>query len=96
MDWLLDAQGGVWLLEVNAFPDFAQSGEEGREVVKGVWEAVVGLVVAEGVLMGKRQSEEGNKGIDGEDRDGEENGDREGEKKTWGMKKVLDIDLGRR
>lgn len=42
----------MWLLEVNAFPDFARSGELGRGVVGGVWEAVVGLVVEGGVLGG--------------------------------------------
>ena len=79
MDWMLDAGGRAWLLEVNAFPDFARSGEVGRGVVSGVWNGVVGLVGIEGggFLRGGGDDEEG-----------------EGER--WGMKKVLDVDLGRR
>ncbi|KAL7622523.1 hypothetical protein AAE478_008030 [Parahypoxylon ruwenzoriense] len=42
LDFLLDAEGCPWLLEVNAFPDFAQTGEELRDrVVRGLWEGVV-------------------------------------------------------
>lgn len=79
VDWMLDAGGRAWLLEVNAFPDFARSGEVGRGVVSGVWNGVVGLVGMErgGFLRGGGDDDEG-----------------EGER--WGMKKVLDVDLGRR
>jgi hypothetical protein len=44
--------GGVrtWLLEVNAFPDFRQTGEECKGVVEGLFEGVVGVVV--GGMMG--------------------------------------------
>ncbi|KAL4991300.1 survival protein sure-like phosphatase/nucleotidase [Aspergillus falconensis] len=35
VDFLVDETGNVWLLEVNAFPDFGQTGEELREVVVG-------------------------------------------------------------
>lgn len=45
VDWVVDDLGECWLLEVNAFPDFKQSGEVGRGVVKGFWERVVGLAV---------------------------------------------------
>lgn len=79
VDWLLDATGHAWLLEVNAFPDFAQSGDEGKAVVRGLWDGVLGLVVGEffhGVGYGKA-------GV------GHEVG-------NWGMKEVLNIDLGRR
>lgn len=79
VDWLLDATGHAWLLEVNAFPDFAQSGDEGKEVVRGLWEGVLGLVVGEffnGIGNGKAAVGQ------------------EGEK--WGMKEVLNVDLGRR
>ncbi|OQO10807.1 hypothetical protein B0A48_04107 [Cryoendolithus antarcticus] len=42
LDFLVDAEGVAWLLEVNAFPDFGQSGAgEGRELVEGLIEAVV-------------------------------------------------------
>lgn len=85
LDWLLDAHGHAWLLEVNAFPDFARSGADddgtgGKGVVRGVWNAVIGLAVG-GFFRG-----EGNG-------DGNEN-EKEGEK--LGMKRVLDVDLGKR
>jgi tubulin--tyrosine ligase len=35
VDFLVDAEGNAWLLELNAFPDFGQTGEELREVVVG-------------------------------------------------------------
>lgn len=37
VDWLVDPDMKVHLLEFNAYPDFAQSGEEGRRVVEGLW-----------------------------------------------------------
>lgn len=86
LDWLLDAHGHAWLLEVNAFPDFAQSGSDadgtgGKAVVRGVWNAVIGLVV--GRFFGNG---------DGGGGDGDGDG-MEGER--WGMKRVLDVDLGK-
>ncbi|TEY40987.1 hypothetical protein BOTCAL_0409g00010 [Botryotinia calthae] len=45
LDFLVDADGEVWLLEVNAFPDFGQSGEECKAVVEGFWKEVVGKSV---------------------------------------------------
>jgi tubulin--tyrosine ligase len=44
VDWMVDADGKVWLLEVNAFPDFRQSGSEGRQVIEGLWKGVVGVI----------------------------------------------------
>lgn len=79
VDWLLDATGHAWLLEVNAFPDFAQSGDEGKAVVRGLWEGILGLVVGE-FFDGVR---------DGKAGDGHE-------VENWGMKEVLNVDLGRR
>jgi hypothetical protein len=35
VDFLVDAEGTAWLLELNAFPDFAQTGEDLKEVVVG-------------------------------------------------------------
>lgn len=67
------------MLEVNAFPDFAQSGDEGKAVVRGLWEGVLGLVVGE-FFDGVR---------DGKAGDGHE-------VENWGMKEVLNVDLGRR
>ncbi|EEY22034.1 TTL domain-containing protein [Verticillium alfalfae VaMs.102] len=47
LDFLVDAAGDAWLLEVNAFPDFKQSGD-GRtgQVVAGFWRGVVRTAVA--------------------------------------------------
>ena len=41
VDWLIDATGNAWLLEVNAFPDFKQSGQDLRSLVGGFWKGVV-------------------------------------------------------
>jgi len=41
LDFMVDAQGTAWLLEVNAFPDFAQTGTELQSLVKGLFEGVV-------------------------------------------------------
>lgn len=77
VDWMVDEMGTSWLLEVNAFPDFKQSGEGLKEVVQGLWEAAVGIAV---------------KGFFGLTVDQTEGGVEE----HFGMKKVLDVDLGRR
>ncbi|KAI9644689.1 hypothetical protein NHQ30_006715 [Ciborinia camelliae] len=45
LDFLVDKEGECWLLEVNAFPDFGQSGVECRGVVEGFWKEVVGKTV---------------------------------------------------
>ena len=71
VDWMVDAEGRAWLLEVNAFPDFRQSGSVGEEVVKGFWDEVVGVAVG-GFFGGEVKREEGR------------------------LRKVLDVDLGRR
>ena len=75
VDFLVDARGQAWLLEVNAFPDFGQTGEALKALVAGLFEEVVDVAVKPFF------------GIEGK----EENG--KAEKR---MKKVLDIDLGRR
>lgn len=36
VDFLVDAEGNVWLLELNAYPDFKQTGDELRDEVVGV------------------------------------------------------------
>ena len=41
VDFLVDAQGTAWLLEVNAFPDFAQTGDELQGMVKNLFEETV-------------------------------------------------------
>ncbi|KAL8752597.1 MAG: hypothetical protein Q9184_005677, partial [Pyrenodesmia sp. 2 TL-2023] len=89
VDWLVDPDMRVHLLEFNAYPDFAQSGEDGRRVVEGLWRGVLEIV-----LNGDGQGGEGffaGRGI------GRENGDGgEGTAERWGMEKVLDLDMGRR
>lgn len=45
LDFLVDADGTAWLLEVNAFPDFKQTGSELKQVVEGVFEGVVDVAV---------------------------------------------------
>lgn len=80
VDWMVDEGGCVWLLEVNAFPDFRQSGEEGRGVVQGFWRGVVGCV---GGFWGGRGDGKGVGEVDG---DGEE---------RIGMVRVLEMDMGR-
>lgn len=46
LDFLVDENGTAWLLEVNAFPDFKQTGPELKGLVKGLWEGVVDVAVA--------------------------------------------------
>ncbi|KAK5135257.1 hypothetical protein LTR08_005507 [Meristemomyces frigidus] len=64
VDFMVDAQGAVWLLEVNAFPDFAQTGGE----LKGVVEGLVNEVVEVGVkgffgLAGSEKAESKAEGM---------------------------------
>jgi hypothetical protein len=61
VDFLVDAEGRTWLLEVNSFPDFKQTGGELRGVVERFWEAVLRRVV-EGFFAG---GEGGDKSADG-------------------------------
>jgi tubulin---tyrosine ligase len=61
LDFLVGADGTAWLLEVNAFPDFRQSGEgekgELRGVVDGFWREA--LRVAVGGFFGVEARDEG-------------------------------------
>ncbi|KAF5634331.1 tubulin-tyrosine ligase [Fusarium sp. NRRL 25303] len=41
LDFLVDAQGTAWLLEINAFPDFKQTGGDLKEIVSGFWKGVL-------------------------------------------------------
>ncbi|KAI8950373.1 survival protein sure-like phosphatase/nucleotidase [Xylaria longipes] len=45
LDFLVDAAGDVYLLEVNAFPDFRQTGDELKDLVAGLWREVLGRAV---------------------------------------------------
>ncbi|KAI1268009.1 survival protein sure-like phosphatase/nucleotidase [Xylariaceae sp. FL1019] len=60
LDFLVDEQGQVFLLEVNSFPDFKQTGDELRELVGGLWEGVLRRVML------------GTKGVGERDEGGEE------------------------
>jgi tubulin--tyrosine ligase len=46
LDFLVDADHKAWLLEVNAFPDFRQTGHELQGVIAGLWEGVMDVAVA--------------------------------------------------
>ncbi|KAH7275829.1 survival protein sure-like phosphatase/nucleotidase [Fusarium solani] len=41
LDFLVDAKGTAWLLEVNAFPDFKQTGSDLKDTVSGFWKGVL-------------------------------------------------------
>ncbi|OGE53038.1 hypothetical protein PENARI_c008G02514 [Penicillium arizonense] len=46
VDFLVDSDGSAWLLELNAFPDFAQTGEDLKEAVVGrLFEEMVDVAV---------------------------------------------------
>jgi len=45
LDFLVDGRGKSWLLEVNAFPDFRQTGDDLSELVSGLMEDVVQVAV---------------------------------------------------
>ncbi|KAI9734332.1 MAG: hypothetical protein M1834_002438 [Cirrosporium novae-zelandiae] len=94
LDFLVDGMGEPWLLEVNAFPDFRQTGEELMGVVEGFWRGVVGVGV--GGFFGVSEGGEGlvmNGKIDGNDNNEDDSDVRDG---IQGMDLVLDIDLGRK
>lgn len=40
LDFMVDEGGQTWLLEVNAFPDFKQTGGDLMEIVEGFWRGV--------------------------------------------------------
>lgn len=74
VDFLVDASGAAWLLEVNAFPDFRQTGDDLKDLVAGLWEGVLEKAVApfffggdgEG-RPGKRDGKAGEAGEEEED-----------------------------
>ncbi|KAJ9133071.1 Sure-like protein [Pleurostoma richardsiae] len=57
LDFLVDGEGTAWLLEVNAFPDFKQTGGDLRGVVAGFWEGVLSLAVGPFVGLEGKKSE---------------------------------------
>ncbi|KAK8192553.1 hypothetical protein M8818_007723 [Zalaria obscura] len=46
VDYLVDAEGQAWLLEINAFPDFKQTGDDLSGIIQGLFEDVVTVGVA--------------------------------------------------
>ena len=58
VDFLVDADGTPWLLEVNAFPDFKQTGSELKQVVKGLFEGIVDVAVRPFFGLGKVNNED--------------------------------------
>lgn len=63
LDLLVGADGMAWLLEVNAYPDFKQTGEELRGLVGGLWEEVLDRAAGKFFRIGdgeghSRESEE--------------------------------------
>ncbi|KAI9815307.1 MAG: hypothetical protein M1827_002787 [Pycnora praestabilis] len=46
LDYLIDAKGMAWLLEVNAFPDFKQTGKDLSGVIQGLFDGVVDVAIA--------------------------------------------------
>ncbi|KAI0594147.1 hypothetical protein F4775DRAFT_606752 [Biscogniauxia sp. FL1348] len=81
LDFLVDARGTAWLLEVNAFPDFRQTGDdpELRALVAGFWEDTLRVAVG------------GFFGVGGEKGDAE--GDK-GERERERLVRVRRVDLG--
>jgi tubulin--tyrosine ligase len=61
VDFLVDEKGTAWLLEVNAFPDFRQTGEELRSIVGALWEGVIDAAVGGFFgIEGKEKEDEGD------------------------------------
>jgi tubulin--tyrosine ligase len=63
----IENDGGLttYLLEVNAFPDFRQTGDELKELVKGLFEGVVDKAVAPFFRIGKGPNDGGQKSQEG-------------------------------
>jgi hypothetical protein len=87
LDFLVDAAGKAWLLEVNAFPDFKQTGEALTGVVAGFWRGVVRRAVRPFVLGDTTGTNADEMGAG----EGYEDGDEDD-----GMVLVREVDLGRR
>ena len=77
IDWMVDETGNARLLEVNAFPDYKQSGASLKDIVQGLWDDVVDIAV-KGFFCPELKESTGSA------------------EKANVMRKVLDVDLGRR
>jgi tubulin--tyrosine ligase len=62
LDFMVDAEGTTWLMEVNAFPDFAQTGDELQDLVKNLMEDVADVAIKPffGVKDKAESAKEGN------------------------------------
>ncbi|KAH6842869.1 hypothetical protein B0I37DRAFT_436738 [Chaetomium sp. MPI-CAGE-AT-0009] len=94
LDFLADARGTAWLLEVNAFPDFKQTGAGLTGVVAGFWEGVVRRAVLPFVNPDDSSSARAAAAAAGGGGDGGGRGVGGGE--DDGMVLVREVDLGRR
>jgi hypothetical protein len=56
LDFLVDSKGTAWLLEVNAFPDFAQTGNELEGIISGLFQDVVKVGVMPFFELGEAAS----------------------------------------
>jgi tubulin--tyrosine ligase len=63
LDFLIDERGIAWLLEVNAFPDFRQTGDELKDLVEGLWKGIVDKAVKPFFDVDGTKSEEDGKMI---------------------------------
>ncbi|KAI9842658.1 MAG: hypothetical protein M1838_003049, partial [Thelocarpon superellum] len=57
LDFLVDGAGTVWLLEVNAFPDFKQTGGELKSLVAGLFDGVVAVAIRPFFGLDERETE---------------------------------------
>jgi len=45
LDYMVDAKGNAWLLEVNSFPDFAQTGGDLKALIQELFDGVVDIAI---------------------------------------------------
>ncbi|KAF2167272.1 hypothetical protein M409DRAFT_66277 [Zasmidium cellare ATCC 36951] len=59
VDFLVDSRGTAWLLEINAFPDFAQTGNDLQSLVQDLFQEVVAKTMRPffGLPEGKKEEE---------------------------------------
>ncbi|RDL41835.1 SurE-like protein [Venustampulla echinocandica] len=63
VDFLVDEKGTAFLLEVNAYPDFQQTGDELRGLVGGLWEDVVRVAVGDFFFGDEVEGKEGEESL---------------------------------
>lgn len=98
LDFLVDAAGTAWLLEVNAFPDFKQTGDLSG-VVAGFWRGVLRLAVVPFASAGSGSSKDGKLGHVAEGKENQGKEEVAAVSASAGVDEMVlvrDIDLGRR